>query len=243
MTATSGPHHRLAAIVDRLQREVPDRFGILLAAPTFSRGKAALDALSRPGRQGAVIADLSVEEVNWLADELERRWTRLVPVRMEGGVQLICPREVWLPGGGARIDLQVRAPQLVDGWEVTWPDRAVPHGPASASLEVTESQAPVTVIRVRVAGRRLPDGPREALHASARIELRRPVWSLSDDGTRVRVHDAAGYPAAGIMFEIEGKTQKTDEDGEIRVEMPPAAEARVTMAGAPVPRSVPPAEE
>lgn len=166
---------RLKRVLEALAQALPGELALLLAAPRFAAGAAALARLSHPARREAALRGLHPGEMEWLAAELVARWERVAPLRLPPAVALLVPPDVPDGDGPAPMVLRLCAEGILPEWSARWlgAEPAPDGASATLTLPAASSATPAAVtVRVHVHARGTLDGARHVLIAEASIPLR-----------------------------------------------------------------------
>jgi hypothetical protein len=233
------PRARLAHVLQSLTTTLPGQMIGLLDAPRFAEGAGALGRLADPARAREAADAMTEEEAAWMADRLLERWARIAPVVLEPAVFVIAPAEVWLADRPARVPVSLSTIGVDDDWEAVWTGSVIPGPPGKTSVlsaPPPDGDAPVdAVVRARVRAR--ANGQRCVLVAEARVRLRRPKVTVSDDGLRLVVTDHAGRPAVGVRVEIGEQMVTSGPGGLVELSRAPSPGATVRVEGITVGRA------
>lgn len=230
------PRQQLVQVVSSLRRRLPTQLEGLLDAPRFADGKAALLRLDDDALASAAAA-MPPDEAGALAAALRARWADLAEVVLDPHAAIVHPDEVWVGDRALAVALAVEAGDGVTIDEVVWDGATA--GPGSLVATATASPpagtAPAALV-VRAHLRARTEAGRCALVATARIAIRQPRLTVSDDRRRIVAVDHTGRPAIGVALGLGAATRVTGAGGLVELDAPIAAGTPLTLAGIPAGR-------
>lgn len=227
------PRARLLQVIRSITAALPGQMEGLLGAPRFADGAAALARLADPAHAAEAASAMPPEEAAWMADRLLSRWASIAPVVLEPTVAVVAPDAIWIGDRPARVTVSLATSGVDDDWEAVWEGSVIPGPPGKScviSASPPEGDAPAeAVVRARVRAR--AGGQRCVLVAEARVPIRRPRITASDDGLRLVIADHTGKPAPGARVEVGDQIFESGPGGLVALPRAAAADLPVRVEG------------
>lgn len=214
------PRAFLRHVIRSLTTKLPAQMAGLLEAPRFAEGAAALARLGDEAHARSGAEAMTPEEASWMADRLFERWARIADAALDPAVFVVAPEELWMGDRAVQVPVSLSTLGIDDDWEAVWEGSVLPGPPGKtctllASPPAGEAAAEA-VVRARVRAR--ASGQRCVLLAEARVKLRRPRVTVSEDGRKLLVADQAGRPAVGARVEIGDQVMTSGAGGLVELE-------------------------
>lgn len=230
---TLPPRALLQHLIRSLATKLPDQMAGLLDAPRFADGAAALSRLGDEAHARSGAEAMTPAEASWMADRLFERWARIADATLDPAVFVVAPDELWMGDRSAQIPVTLATLGIDDDWDAIWEGSVLP-GPPGKTCTLTASPpageaAAEAVVRARARAR--ANGRRCVLVAEARVKLRSPRVTVSEDGRKLLISDHTGRPAAGVRVEIGDQAVTSGPSGLVELERGMAPDTPLRVEG------------